>query len=197
MTTPEVVLEFAAGAAAELVWRNELGGVTFRVRDRFVKWNPRPTEWLAGRHPAPRVRAWGQDTQAQWLVSAAVPGEQAVGPTWRARPGEAIRAIATGLRQLHAVPIGDFPPEWTPQVWVGRSPPSLGPRPPLEDPVLVHGDACGDLAVGDRWADLAIASMSLDWNFGEGHQAALFRAYDIEPDARRIDYYRRLWHLES
>ena len=24
----------------------------------------------------------------------------------------------------------------------------------------------GDLAVGDRWADLAVASLSLDWNFG-------------------------------
>ena len=53
--------------------------------------------------------------------------------------------------------------------------------------MVVHGDACapntlislagewvghvdfGDLAVGDRWADLAIASLSLDWNFGEGH----------------------------
>ncbi len=67
--------------------------------------------------------------------------------------------------------------------------------------MLVHGDACapntlisadgawtgnvdfGDLAVGDRWADLAVASMSLDWNFGEGHQQELFDAYGIEPDA--------------
>ena len=55
----------------------------------------------------------------------------------------------------------------------------------------------GDLGVGDRWADLAIASLSLDWNFGEGHQAEFFDAYGVEPDAERIDYYRRLWDLES
>ena len=44
----------------------------------------------------------------------------------------------------------------------------------------------GDLAVGDRWADLAVASMSLDWNFGEGHQPEFFAAYGVEPDAERI-----------
>ena len=81
--------------------------------------------------------------------------------------------------------------------------------------MLVHGDACapntliaadgawtgnvdfGDLAVGDRWADLAIASLSLDWNFGEGHQQELFDAYGIEPDEERIAWYRALWDLES
>ena len=79
----------------------------------------------------------------------------------------------------------------------------------------MHGDACapntliaitgewvgnvdfGDLAVGDRWADLAIASLSLDWNFGEGHQGEFFEAYGIEPDEDRIRYYRALWELES
>ena len=100
-------------------------------------------------------------------------------------------------------------------MWVGRAPASLGPRPPILDPVVVHGDACapntlisdaglwtgnvdfGDLAVGDRWADLAVASMSLDWNFGEGHQDEFFRAYGIVPDGERIQYYRALWELES
>ena len=55
----------------------------------------------------------------------------------------------------------------------------------------------GDLAVGDRWADLAIASLSLDWNFGEGHQQELFDAYGIARDEERIRYYRALWQLES
>jgi kanamycin kinase len=36
--------------------------------------------------------------------------------------------------------------------------------------------------------------MSLDWNFGEGHQEAFFDAYGITADAARIRYYRRLWH---
>ena len=223
---PGIVLEIAGDRPAELAWRNELGGMTFRIGETFVKWNPpgtgidldrerRRLEWLAGRHPAPRVVAGGTAAGAQWLVTAALPGGSAVGDRWRARRSEAIRAIATGLRALHAVPVDAFPSEWTAEVWVGRTPASLGPRPPILDPVLVHGDACapntligddgtwtgnvdfGDLGVGDRWADLAVASMSLDWNFGEGHQDELFDAYGVEPDEERIRYYRALWHLES
>ena len=223
---PEVVVELGGGGQIELVWRNELGGLTFRLGDRFVKWNPLRTgidlerervrlEWLGGRHPAPRVVGWGSSDDAQWLVTEALPGESAVGDTWRARRPEAIRAIATGLRAIHAVAVDGFPHDWTSEVWVGRTPESLGPRPPLDGPVLVHGDACapntlispagewtgnvdlGDLAVGDRWADLAVASMSLDWNFGEGHQQELFDVYGVEPDEERIRYYRALWHLES
>jgi len=91
----------------------------------------------------------------------------------------------------------------------------LGPRPPVDSPVLVHGDACapntlislagqwighvdfGALGIGDRWADLAIASLSLDWNFGLGHQEEFFNAYGVEPDLKRIGYYRALWEMDS
>jgi kanamycin kinase len=224
---PEVVVGLAEGDSVDLVWRNDLGGLTFRLGIRlFVKWNPRTTgidlerervrlEWLAGRHPAPRVVSFGSDDEAQWLVTEPVPGDCAVGDEWRARRSQAIRAIATGLRAIHAIPAGDFPSDWIDEVWVGATPQALGSRPPLADPVLVHGDACapntlissagvwtgnvdfGDLAVGDRWADLAIASLSLDWNFGEGHQDELFEAYGIERDDERIRYYRELWELES
>jgi kanamycin kinase len=223
---PKIVLELAAGRQVELAWRNELGGMTFRVADAYVKWNPPQTgvdlelerrrlNWLAGRHPAPRVLDFGANADGQWLVTAAIAGESAVGDTWRARRTEAIQAIAAGLRALHAIAIDDFPPEWTSEVWVGRAPHALGPRPPVDRPVLVHGDACapntlisadgrwtgnvdfGDLAVGDRWADLAVASMSLDWNFGEGHQDEFFDAYGVRPDPVRIAYHRRLWDLES
>ena len=225
-SVPDAVLELAAGEGPELVWRNEVGGLTFRIDDRFVKWNPRSNgidldrerrrlEWIGSRHPAPQVLDSGADEVAQWLVTAAIPGEHAVGDTWRARRPEAIWAIATGLRAIHAILIDDFPQEWTGQVWISRTPPGIGPQPVIDDPVVVHGDACapntliarsgewlgnvdfGDLGVGDRWADLAVASMSLDWNFGEGHQQEFFDAYDIEPDAERILYYRRLWHLAS
>ncbi|MDQ4039726.1 MAG: phosphotransferase [Actinomycetota bacterium] len=225
-SVPQVVQDLATGHAADLVWRNELGGLTFRIEDRFVKWNPRGTgidldrervrlEWISARHPAPRVLASAADDEAQWLVTAAVPGESAVGDTWRARRPEAIQAIARGLRAIHSIRIEDFPSHWTAEVWVGRIPESLGPRPPVDQAVLVHGDACapntlisaagqwtghvdfGDLAVGDRWADLAIASLSLDWNFGEGHQSELFDAYGVEADVQRIQYYRALWELES
>lgn len=226
---PAVVLRLArdAGLEPELVWRNDLGGLTFRLGDRYVKWNPRTTgidldrervrlEWLSVRHPAPRVLDHGEEAGAQWLVTAALPGTHAVGDAWRARRPEAIRAIATGLRAIHAVPVDDVPPALAAGSWVGRRPANLGPRPPLSGPpVLVHGDACapntlvdgagrwtghvdlGDLGVGDRWADLAVASLSLDWNFGEGHQGELFDAYGIAPDEERIRYYRALWSQES
>jgi kanamycin kinase len=222
---PAVVRSLAAGMAPEPVWRNELGGLTFRLGDRFVKWNPRSTgvdldrervrlEWIDGRHPAPRVVDCGEDGDAQWLVTAALPGVCAVGDEWRVRRPEAIAAIATGLRAIHAISI-DGMPEWATDSWVTRQPSSIGTRPPIDRPVLVHGDACapntlidddgtwvgnvdfGDLSVGDRWADLAVASMSLDWNFGEGHQDELFAAYGIERDEERIRYYRQLWDLES
>lgn len=226
LEVPPIAHSLARGGEPELVWRNELDGLTFRIGNRYLKWNPPSTgidlerervrlEWVSKRHPAPRVLDHGTDGHAQWLLTQALPGGPAVGDEWRARRPEAIRAIAAGLRALHAIPIDDFPADWTGQVWVGRQPPSIGPRPPVEGPVLVHGDACapntlisqdgawsgnvdfGDLAVGDRWADLAVASMSLDWNFGAGHQAQFFDAYGIAPDADRIRYYRSLWHLES
>jgi len=169
--------------------------------------------WLTPRHPAPRVVDFGFDGDTQWLLTKALPGEHAVGDRWRARRSEAIQAIAVGLRAIHAVPIDEVPSDWT--SWVNRTRLELGSRPAVDDPVLVHGDACapntlisldgdwvghvdlGDVLVGDRWADLAIASLSLDWNFGEGHQDEFFEAYGIDRDEERIRYYRGLWHLES
>jgi len=223
---PAIVVELAVGREPRLVWRNDLGGLTFDLGDRYLKWNPRRTgidldrerirlEWISRRHPAPAVIAAGADREAQWLVTRALPGESAVGDGWRRRRQQAIAAIAAGLRAIHAVSVADVPASFTAESWLGRWPPALGPRPPVEQPVLVHGDACapntliaddgswighvdfGDLAVGDRWADLAIASLSLDWNFGEGHQHELYDAYGIEPDQRRIVYYRELWKLTA
>ena len=226
LTVPRIAQELAGDAPPQLVWRNDLGGLTFRIGDRFLKWNPPSTGadldrervrlgWISERHPAPRVVDHGVDGDAQWMLMEALRGESAVGDRWRARRSEAIQAIAAGLMAIHAIPIDDFPAEWSAQVWVGKRPPSLGPRPPIRHPVVVHGDACapntlisdqglwtghvdfGDLAVGDRWADLAIASLSLDWNFGEGHQDELFNAYGIDIDEERIRYYRALWEVES
>lgn len=214
----------ALGSDPVLVWRNELGGLTYRVGERFIKWSPRSAgialarerdrlRWLEGRHPAPRVLAYGADEDAEWLVTAGMPGEHAVGDEWRARRSEAIAAIARGLRAIHAVPVDDVARAW--ESWVVRQPVSLGERPAIDEPVLVHGDACapntlistvgrwignvdfGDLAVGCRWADLAVASMSLDWTFGEGHQDEFFAAYGVARDEERIRYYRALWDLES
>lgn len=87
--------------------------------------------------------------------------------------------------------------------------------PPLAQTVVCHGDACapntlvgddgrptghvdlGALGVGDRWADLAVATWSTVWNHGPGWEDALLAAYGIEADPARIAYYRLLWDLGS
>lgn len=78
--------------------------------------------------------------------------------------------------------------------------------------MVSHGDACcpntliGDdgrwlahvdlalLGTADRWADLAVASMSTEWNYGPGWEDALIEAYGVEPDRERLAYYRELWN---
>lgn len=89
----------------------------------------------------------------------------------------------------------------------------LGDPPPIEQLVVCHGDACapntivaddarwsghvdlGALGVADRWADLAIATWSTEWNYGPGWEEHLLEAYGVEGDARRTDYYRLLWDV--
>lgn len=86
--------------------------------------------------------------------------------------------------------------------------------PPLIDRLVVcHGDACapntlldesggfaghvdlGALGVADRWADLAVAAWSTEWNYGTGYERFVYEGYGVEPDAERIAYYRLLWDL--
>ncbi|MEM8925053.1 MAG: aminoglycoside 3'-phosphotransferase [Actinomycetota bacterium] len=84
---------------------------------------------------------------------------------------------------------------------------------PDPDLVVCHGDACapntlladdgsflalvdlGALGVGDRWADLAVATWSTEWNYGPGWERPLLDAYGIEPDVDRMRYYRLLWDV--
>ncbi|MGB3685154.1 MAG: phosphotransferase [Ornithinimicrobium sp.] len=89
----------------------------------------------------------------------------------------------------------------------------LGHQPSVDRWVVCHGDACapntlldtdgrlvahvdlGALGIADRWADLAVASLSLEWNFGHGYESTFFHAYGIEPDPERIAFYRLLSDL--
>lgn len=79
--------------------------------------------------------------------------------------------------------------------------------------VVCHGDACapntlldqagnfaahvdlGSLGVADRWADLAVAAWSIDWNHGPGFNTLVYEGYGIDVDPERIAYYRLLWDL--
>ncbi|MEU6660871.1 aminoglycoside 3'-phosphotransferase [Streptomyces sp. NPDC046821] len=109
------------------------------------------------------------------------------------------------------------PADWHPDVQhfgtVERALSVLAEIPPVDRLVVCHGDACapntlvgddgawsghvdlGALGVADRWADLAVATWSTQWNFGPGWEEPLLEAYGVDPDAERIAYYRLMWEL--
>lgn len=195
--------------------------------------------WLRPFSPVPVVVEVGgddADPAGSWLVTEALDGESAVSIRWRADPAMAVRAIGAGLRRLHErAPLEQCPFGWSIDERVARmrtDPPSparwkrdhrdlsldealarLADPPPLDGPVVCHGDACapntlvgedgnwaghvdlGRLGVADRWADLAIATWSTGWNYGPGWEQTLLDAYGIDPDPERTAYYRLLWDL--
>ncbi|MGA5465321.1 phosphotransferase [Mycobacterium sp. NPDC050041] len=170
--------------------------------------------WAAGFVRVPRVIGAG----AGWLHTAGMPGRSAVDPHWLAAPRTAVRAIGSGLRRLHdTLPVAGCPFDWSVQTRLRREVPpetraSMGEVPPVGRMVVCHGDACapntlidddgvfaghvdlGDLGVADQWADIAVALLSLSWNFGPADwEDELLAAYGVARDATRIDYYQRLW----
>jgi kanamycin kinase len=122
------------------------------------------------------------------------------------------------LRYLHdTLPVAQCPFDWSVPYRlrraVGDTAALLDP-PPVDRLVVCHGDACspntllaegsgeavahvdlGALGVGDRWADLAVATMSLGWNYGPGWEESFLTAYGVGPDPVRSAYYRALWNV--
>jgi kanamycin kinase len=176
--------------------------------------------WAVGFTPVPVVLEEGADAAHEWLVTAALPGESAVAARWIADAATAVRAIGAGLRALHdALPVAECPFEWDVTSRIEnaarrgiRIPTELRDPPPVDRLVVCHGDACapntligddgrwsghvdlGALGKADRWADIAVAAMSTQWNYGPGWEVALVEAYGVEPDAMRMAYYRNLWN---
>jgi kanamycin kinase len=174
------------------------------------------------------------------MVTAALPGRNAVDAHWIPNPAVAVAALGRGLRALHdALPVAECPFSWSAGARVEDihrradagepvdpwNPTRLGmdrvtalrridATPPADRLVVCHGDACapntllgddgvcsghvdlGSLGVGDRWADLAVATWSCDWNYGPGWDATLLDAYGVDPDPERTAYYRILWDLD-
>ncbi|QCB94196.1 aminoglycoside 3'-phosphotransferase [Cellulomonas shaoxiangyii] len=117
-------------------------------------------------------------------------------------------------RALENLDAGDTPASWAPE---HRAMTAAEARYRLTDPpdadvlVVCHADACapntlladdgsvtghvdlGRLGVADRWADLAVAAWSVDWNHGPGYDHHVYAGYGVEPDPERIAYYRLLW----
>jgi aminoglycoside phosphotransferase len=187
----------AADRQIRLVWQNELGGLTFEVgasADRsFVKWTPTGSgidlgdevarlAWAGLFAPVPRLIGRGGDAAGSWIITSALPGQNAIADQWKAQPGTAVRAIGEGLRALHdALPVSSCPFSWAAQdrladvrrrARAGRIDPAswhqvhrslsldravalLADIPPADRLVVCHGDACAPntlLASDGRWS---------------------------------------------
>lgn len=231
ITVPAAVDRLALGSLTP-VWKNSLGGLTFRddadtpagthesAPRQFIKWVAAGTPeldlaaeaerllWARGQGASvPEVVALGSDDTGSWLVTAPLPGESAVSQRWIAQPETAARAIGAGLRVLHE----QLDPRTCP---FGLTTSHVLPdAPPVDRLVVCHGDACapntllassgkfvghvdlGELGLGDRWYDLAVAAWSTEWNYGPGYEHLVYEGYGVEADPTRIDYYRRIWDL--
>ena len=223
ISIPDVVRELAGTAGIEPVWSNELGGTTFRLGStRYVKWTPtesaidldderRRLDWVIRYSPVPKVIECGSDSEGSWMVTGALPWENAVADRWMSNPAAAVRAAATGLRAFHDdVPVAQCPFDWSVVSRIGdRDLPTESPS--IDRLVVCHGDACmpntliaddgswaahvdmGTMGVADRWADLAPAIWSTEFNYGRNYCAAFLDAYGVDLDQDRLDYYLWLW----
>jgi kanamycin kinase len=88
-------------------------------------------------------------------------------------------------------------------------------RPASEpDLVVCHGDYClpnvligagevtgfvdlGELAVADRWYDLAAATWSVTWNLGPGWEELFLTSYGVSADSQSIAFYRLIYDLAT
>lgn len=128
---PEPVRRLYGREPVELVRRNILGGLTYRIsagttRDRYLKWAPATAveidlaaeaerlTWAVDWITVPRVLDAGADSGGSWLMTTALPGRSAVDPRWRDHPELAVTAIGQGLRALHdTLPVDRCPFTWS------------------------------------------------------------------------------------
>ncbi|MEU4701266.1 aminoglycoside 3'-phosphotransferase [Nonomuraea dietziae] len=139
VTVPHIVTTLAGDDTITPVWRNALGGLTFRLDNpngttRYAKWvatgTPEidlPAEaqrlaWAQRWATVPPVIDHGTNPDGAWLLTAAVPGQSAIQPRWIADPATATAAIGRGLRLLHdALPVDDCPFDWSVQQRLTRA----------------------------------------------------------------------------
>lgn len=164
----------------------------------------------------PKVLSCEEYADGQLLITSALPGHSAVSGLGKSDPARSAHAVGQGLRHMHdALSVEACPFDWGLESRIQHLPAEqqaefLAEAPEL-DLVVCHGDAClpntiitddhkfsahvdlGTLGLADRWADLAIAAWSTDWNYGPGFEQYVYAGYGIEPDERKISFYRRVW----
>ena len=201
---PAAVASAAGGRVVALVWANEAGGLTFAVGEGagrcFIKWASAGSGLDLAAEAGRLARA-----RQFHLPAARCPF------SW-----SAAERLADARRQAAAGRLD--PAAWHPCHQGLTVPAALehaAAIPPADKLVVCHGDACapntllagggrwsghvdlGLLGIADRWADLAVATWSADWNYGPGWDRLLLDAYGIRPDPERTRYYRLLWDLSS
>jgi kanamycin kinase len=192
---PEVVADIAAGRPVVAVWVNELGGVTFELdggREYVKVSSPEWTHHLV----AERERlAWAAPHPGGTLGRRPSLGRRSAHGGAGDRSGFASAARRAARRRVSVRPT------------------AVGDRCTAYRPARVcHGDACapntligddcrccghvdlGDLGIADRWADIAIAMLSLSWNYPGSWEGELLDAYGVDADPARIEAYQRLWN---
>ncbi len=124
LEVPPFVRALAGDDEPELVWRNDLDGLTFRIGARYLKWNPRSTgidlerervrlDWISARHPAPRVVDSGDRGRRAVAAHGGPPGRlgrrrRLAGPPTGGDPARSPRACGRSMRSR----IDDFPAGW-------------------------------------------------------------------------------------
>lgn len=210
--TPELDL---AAEAERLAWARERGAAVPEVlahgADASGSWlitralsgeSAVAPKWIAEPETAARSIGAGLRELHELLPVADCPFEWAI-PQRIARFEERVAS-------------GESPADWSGEyrklsVDAARS--LLHDAPTVDRLVVCHGDACApntlldaegkfaahvdldSLGVADRWADLAVAAWSIDWNHGPGFDHLVYEGYGIDPDPERIAYYRLLWDL--
>jgi kanamycin kinase len=181
---PAAVRLIAGKRRIRPVWLSQTGGLTFEIGSGssrcFLKWVPLSERqrledealrlrWASAYAPVPKLLESGEDEEGTWLVTAPLPGSNAVTPAWKARPFDAASAIGEGLRQLHdALPVERCAFSWSveervaeihrrasrgalqPEQWheehrsfsVDEALRILDEAPGIDRIVVCHGDAC-------------------------------------------------------
>ena len=178
---PNAVRLAARGADITPTWINERHGITFALGEGhgrlFAKWSPvggidlQPEadrlRWARQYVAVPEFLELVSDDEGAAMITAGLPGTNAVTHRWKADPATAVTAIAEGLRELHdRVPtercpyswsqpdrlrvIGERLPSLRPEQWhpehrgltVHEALRALAQPPPIDRLVVCHGDAC-------------------------------------------------------
>lgn len=183
------------GKDAVLHDRNGDGGLTYRVGERFLKVSDgidlrveaERTRWVGRYLPVAEVVSAGERGGLSWMWTSRIVGGDL---TLSARA----RLIGSSLRRFHEIlPVSQCP-------W--RAPDHARMDDDESDLVVCHNDPCvpnmiggtwidlGEVGVGDRWWDVSVACMSVDWpiNGGPGYSQIVADAYVRTPGYRELSF---------